>query len=234
MRTEEISQDTPSDWSWIFDWSGTLVDDLALVVSATNYVMRHYGKPEWEREAFRRSFRLPYNEFYEECLEGVDLSELETHFRLGFDLSDDPVPALPHAREFLEFLRGHGCQMYVLTSMSTLDFHQQARDLQLDQYFSKTYSGVLDKRDVISSIVSDHGIDSSRCVFVGDMTHDVETAHHGGILSAGVLTGYNHRAVLESVDPSYLVNDLLEFRQALEQVSNWSQLFQHNPTQTES
>lgn len=225
MMMQQSAQDEANKWSWIFDWSGTLVDDLALVISATNHVMRHYGKPEWEREPFRRQFRLPYNEFYEECLAGVDLSELETHFREGFAVSDDPVPELPYARDFLEYLSGHGCPMYVLTSMSTEAFHQQADDLGLGGFFTKTYSGVLDKREVISSIVDSHAIDSERCVFVGDMTHDVETAHHGGIHSAGVLTGYNHREVLESAKPGFLANDLKELRQQLEQASDWGQLF---------
>jgi len=41
---------------WIFDWSGTLVDDMGIVVDATNFVLAHYGKPTMDRETFRKEF----------------------------------------------------------------------------------------------------------------------------------------------------------------------------------
>jgi len=89
----------------IFDWSGTLVDDLPPVLDATNHVLSVYGLPVMDREEFRRRFRLPYRSFYEEMLPGVPLEELEVHFRRAFADSKSPVTVLPHAREKL----GAGC-----------------------------------------------------------------------------------------------------------------------------
>lgn len=212
------------DWNWIFDWSGTLVDDMALVICATNHVMRIYERPEWERESFRRSFRLPYDEFYREHLPEVDLEELEGHFRHGFAISKETVPVLPHAKEFLEFLHTQKSRMFVLSSMCEKAFAEQAKELDMSHYFEETYAGVLDKRERIGEIISLHGLDPSRTIFVGDMTHDVETAHHGGIYSAGVLTGYNHREVLESVKPTLLLEDLAEFKTMLVEAEDWIQV----------
>lgn len=197
---------------------------MALVICATNYVMRIYEKPEWERESFRRSFRLPYDEFYEECLPGVALDELEEHFRAGFDCSKETVPVLPHAQEFLEYLHEQKSKMFVLTSMDAKAFEQQVHDLGLNQFFQETYSGVLDKRELIGKIIQSHGLDPKKTIFVGDMTHDVETAHHGGIYSAGVLTGYNHREVLEFVNPTLLLENLDEFKQMLAAEEDWQNI----------
>lgn len=209
------------EWNWIFDWSGTLVDDMALVICATNHVMRIYEKPEWERESFRRSFRLPYEEFYQEYLPGVELEELEEHFREGFAVSEEHVPVLPHAEEFLSYLHAHKNRMFVLTSMCAKAFDEQVHALSLNHYFEATYAGVLDKRELIAEIIGKNGLDPNKTIFVGDMTHDVETAHHGGIYSAGVLTGYNHREVLEGVEPSLLLEDLAEFKKLLMQEEDW-------------
>lgn len=212
------------EWNWIFDWSGTLVDDMALVISATNHVMRVYEKPEWERESFRLSFRLPYEEFYAEHLPGVALDELESHFREGFAIATDAVPVLPHAENFLTYLQGQQSRMFVLTSMCSVAFEEQVNDLSLSRFFEKTYAGVLDKRELITSLLVENGLDPQRTIFVGDMTHDIETAHHGGIHSAGVLTGYNHREVLESVLPSLLFEDLSLFQNELAKADDWSEL----------
>ncbi len=193
---------------WIFDWSGTLVDDLGLVISATNHVLNQYGEPEMDRETFRREFCLPYEGFYRKYLPDADLKDVETHFRHGFGISNAEVTVLPFAREFLDRLKARGCKLYVLSSMCEVAFAQQAVELGLDHYFEKTYAGVLDKREVIGGMLQEHGMRQGNTVFVGDMTHDIETAHHAGIMSVGVMTGYNHASALAVAEPSLLVKDL--------------------------
>jgi len=197
--------------NWIFDWSGTIVDDMALVIDATNHVMRQYEKPEFTRESFRSSFYLPYREWYEDVLPSVELDEIENHFRRGFRDSDKGVPVLPYAREFLEILKTAGKKLYVCTSMDAEAFEKQAAEHQLNPYFVKTYAGVLDKKELIGDILSEHEMEKSKTIFVGDMIHDIETANHGGISSLAVLTGYNAREELESSSPTLIVPDYSEF-----------------------
>jgi phosphoglycolate phosphatase len=192
----------------IFDWSGTLVDDMGPVIEATNAVLGKYGIAPYDREGFRRSFRLPYREFYEEILPGVDLMELEAHFRPAFDGAVSLVTVLPHAREKLEWAKLRGLRMFVLTSMDRDAFARQLDEFGMRDFFEETYAGVLDKRDVIDSIIETHGLAKDETAFVGDMTHDVETAKHGGISSIAVLTGYHHAEVLAGVRPDITVPDL--------------------------
>lgn len=192
----------------IFDWSGTLVDDLGPVIEATNAVLGKYDVAALDREGFRRAFRLPYREFYAEQLPHVPLEELEAHFRPAFDAAVTPVTVLPHAREKLEWCSALGIRAFVLTSMDTLAFERQMDDFGLRHHFEATYSGVLDKREVIHRILETHGLDPAETAFVGDMTHDVETARHGGISSIAVLTGYNHAEILAAVRPDLTVPDL--------------------------
>jgi phosphoglycolate phosphatase-like HAD superfamily hydrolase/8-oxo-dGTP pyrophosphatase MutT (NUDIX family) len=192
----------------IFDWSGTLVDDLGPVIEATNFVLAKYGIGPMDREEFRRRFRLPYREFYQEMLPGIPLEELEEHFRPAFDGAEATVFVLPHAREKLDWCRRLGIRTFVLTSMDAIAFARQLEEFGLKGHFEATYSGVLDKRDVIHRILEAHGLAPEETAFVGDMTHDVETARHAGISSIAVLTGYNHPEVLAAVRPDLTVPDL--------------------------
>jgi phosphoglycolate phosphatase len=192
----------------IFDWSGTLVDDLGPVIEATNAVLGKYAIAPLDREQFRRAFRLPYQDFYTEQLPGIPLEELEAHFRPAFDAAVTPVTVLPHAREKLEWCTALGIRAFVLTSMDTLAFERQMDDFGLRHHFEATYSGVLDKREIIHQILQTHELNPAETAFVGDMTHDVETARHGGISSIAVLTGYNHAEILAAVRPDITVPDL--------------------------
>jgi phosphoglycolate phosphatase-like HAD superfamily hydrolase/ADP-ribose pyrophosphatase YjhB (NUDIX family) len=200
----------------IFDWSGTLVDDLGPVIEATNAVLAKYEIAALDREGFRRAFCLPYREFYAEQLPDIPLEELEAHFRPAFDAAVTPVTVLPHAREKLEWCTALGIRAFVLTSMDTLAFERQMDDFGLRHHFEATYSGVLDKREVIHQILETHDLNPAETAFVGDMTHDVETARHGGISSIAVLTGYNHAEILAAVRPDITVPDLGVLRALLD------------------
>ncbi len=192
----------------IFDWSGTLVDDMGPVIEATNVVLEKYGIAPYDREGFRRNFRLPYHEFYEELLPGIDLAELEAHFRPAFDGATSLVTVLPHAREKLEWAKQRGMRMFVLTSMDPTAFARQLNEFGMQDFFEETYAGVLDKRELIAQILETHALHKDETAFIGDMTHDIETARHGGISSIAVLTGYHHAEVLAAVRPDITVPDL--------------------------
>lgn len=197
--------------NWIFDWSGTLVDDMNLVVESTNYVMQQYGKPPFSRAAFKASFRLPYSDWYAEVLPSVDLEEIERHFRTGFKKSQAAVPVLIYAREFLELLAAEKKRLFVCSSMDALAFEQQAKQHDLWPYFEHTYAGVLDKRQCIDGMLKKHNLAKTETIFVGDMIHDIDTAHHGGISSLAVLTGYHTETELLSAKPTYTAKDFSSF-----------------------
>lgn len=200
----------------IFDWSGTLVDDLGPVIEATNAVLTSYGVPEFDRESFRRAFRLPYREFYQDLLPHVALEELEARFRPAFDSAITPVTILPHAREKLDWCRALGIRTFVCTSMDATAFQRQLVQLELADHFEATYASVLDKREVIHEILAAHHLDPIETAFVGDMTHDIETARHGGVASIAVLTGYQHAEVLATARPDVTVPDLGVLKKLLE------------------
>ena len=200
----------------IFDWSGTLVDDLAPVLEATNAVLGKYGVPPLDRESFRRRFRLPYPEFYAEILPAVPIEELEARFRTAFEATLTPATVLPHAREKLEWCAALGIRCFVLTSMDSTAFERQLHAFGLSHFFETTYSGVIDKRELIHGILANHNLDPAETALVGDMTHDVETARHGGISSIAVLTGYNHPEILAQVCPDLTVPDLGVLRSLLD------------------
>ena len=197
--------------NWIFDWSGTLVDDLTMVLDATNHVMRQYGKREIDLDEFKAHFRLPYAGYYEEILPGIPLEELEGHFRKGFEdskASGVTSPLLPHAVDLLNSLHKRNRRMFVLTSMDAPAFDFHVEELGVKHFFEATYAGALDKRTLIKEMIAGHGMDVGTTVFLGDMCHDVETARHGGIASIALLTGYQNAEQLAQSDPDLVADDL--------------------------
>lgn len=52
----------------VWDWNGTLVDDLSLVIYATNVVFASLGGPAITPEQHRRDFRRPIADYYAQVL----------------------------------------------------------------------------------------------------------------------------------------------------------------------
>jgi phosphoglycolate phosphatase-like HAD superfamily hydrolase len=52
----------------VWDWNGTLLDDLTLVVAATNASLASVGGPTVTADEHRRDFRRPIAEYYEHVL----------------------------------------------------------------------------------------------------------------------------------------------------------------------
>ena len=200
----------------LFDWSGTLVNDLPPTLFATNAVLEENGARAMELAEFRKRFRLPYPEFYEEVLPGIPISSLEDTFRSAFHRSPEQVTVLPHAREMMEWCAEQKIRCIVLSSMDATIFAKQAEELKMGHFFEAIYAGVIDKRHRIGDILTHHDLDPSRTAFVGDMVHDIDTAHHGGIASVAVTTGYDPQVRLEKAEPTHLFHDLTAFREWLE------------------
>ncbi|PWU14044.1 MAG: HAD family hydrolase [Verrucomicrobia bacterium] len=201
----------------IFDWSGTLVDDLPAVWEASNYVLAQAGLEEMTLETFRAEFCLPFTIFYDRHIPNIKLPQLETWFHSRFREVQDSVCELPHARDFLEFCRAQKIRTFLLSTVHTDHFAVQAGVTGFDKFLDKPYIGVWDKRQKIHEILEENGLEPDETLFIGDMQHDIETARHGGIYSCAVLTGYNTLDQLQAARPHVIVQHLRELRDLLEQ-----------------
>jgi phosphoglycolate phosphatase len=199
----------------IFDWSGTLVDDLPAVLQATNHVFRQAGKPELTLDQFRAEFCLPFEPFYERHLPGIPIQQLERWFHARFREVQDLVEPLPHAREFLLWCRARGLRTFLLSTVHPDHWAVQAERTDFGRFIDRPYTGVWDKRKLIHQILAENALAPGETVFIGDMQHDIETARHGGIRSVAVLTGFNKLDQLRAAGPDLIVEHLGELRERL-------------------
>ena len=200
----------------IFDWSGTLVDDLPAVWKATNFVLSQSERDELTLDQFRAEFCLPFTKFYDRYVPHIPLPQLEEWFHKQFQSTQDSVIELPHAREFLDFCAAHKIRMFLLSTVHEKHFATQDAATGFGRYLEKPYVGIIDKRLKIHGILEENKLRADETVFIGDMQHDIETAKHGGVFSCAVLTGYNSLDQLRAAEPDVLVEHLGEFREILE------------------
>ena len=200
----------------IFDWSGTLVDDLPGVWKATNYVFEQAGAKTLSLDEFRSEFELPFTKFYDRLIPDTSLQELEKWFHSYFEKVSGDVIALPYAIEFLEFCKKKNIRCFILSTVKAEYFITQAKNTNMEKFFEKTYLGIWDKREKIREILSDNDLSQEETIYVGDMQHDVDTANHAGIDSCALLTGYNTFDQLNKSRPTLIAENLYGLQKALE------------------
>ncbi len=203
----------------IFDWSGTLCDDLSLTLDATNYVLAQYGREPYDVHRFRLEFQLPYPNFYARVIPEAHIDDLENHFRHAFDHSAETVCLLPHARTFLEYCHRRGIRCFIMTSMDPKAFDAQCRETQVFSFFEGIHSGIRNKEAHIARLLHQHGLNPADTAFIGDMQHDMTAAHCGGITAIGVLTGYNNAEQLSHARPDFIVPDLAALQALFERAT---------------
>ena len=200
----------------IFDWSGTLVDDLPAVLAATNFVFQQSGVEAITLETFRAEFCLPFKHFYDRFVPGVPIEKLERNFHEHFRGVQELITPLRHAREFLLFCRERKVRTFVLTTVHQEYFVPQSKAVGFEPFIDRAYMGVWDKRLKIAELLAENQLSPAESLFIGDMQHDIETAKHGGIHSCAVLTGYNRLDQLRASEPDVIVEHLGELREILQ------------------
>lgn len=197
----------------IFDWSGTLCNDLGPVVETINRILQEYGHNAIEQEEFLDQFRLPFAEFYAEKIPHATADELEGHYNSFFPLSQKSAEPIPHAREILDYLSGRGTRIFLLSAVTAEHFAEQAEQLGFQHCFEQTYLAVRDKRQRIHDLLEENGLKPEETAFVGDMCHDIDAARAAGITSVAVLTGYDSANKLSLARPDLMLSDLSQLQQ---------------------
>jgi len=204
----------------VLDWSGTLVDDLEAALFATNAVFRKYQVQELTLQQFRAEFELPLSKFYPRFLPGIPFAEIDDYYHRYFGSFRETVSLLPGAREFLEFLSAAGLQLFVLSTIKPEHFDYQATRLGIKHFFAKTYLGVTDKKEAILLLLEENQLRPAETLLVGDTTHDMEAARHGGVMSIAVRNGFDSVDKLARSDPDAVVRDLVSLRKMIEANQN--------------
>jgi len=199
----------------IFDWSGTLADDLKPVWKATNAIFREFERKELTLEEFRQHFRLPFSGFYAELLPEATLDGLEPLYEKFFSHLHDEVTLLPGAREMLDFCAATHRRTFLFSTIKPSHFEVQGGTLGVLDDFEHAYVGIHDKREKIRELLLERNLEPSETAFVGDMVHDIETARHGGITGIAVLTGFDPIEKLLPARPAVILENLHALRQLL-------------------
>lgn len=184
----------------VWDWNGTLLDDLGVGVNTLNRMLEKRGLPVLTVNAYKEVFGFPVVDFYRKI--GFDLGkeglhELSVDFVTIYDEFAAGVELNGGVREVLAGIQRQGKKQYILSALKEDILQQMVGDFRISGYFEKVCGSdniyAAGKIDRGKHMVESYELCPQETLMVGDTVHDAEVAEALGfdcILYAG---GHNSR-----------------------------------------
>ncbi len=189
----------------IWDWNGTLLNDVALCVDIANSILSNHNQTRLDIKSYRSVFGFPITEYYEKL--GIDFEkesfeQLTRKFITDYNTDVKKSRLQNHANNMLDTLKVAGITQYVLTAAYKKDALHLLEHYDILKYF-KMVEG-LDNYRAESKIDRGHHllkvneIDKTKTVLIGDTIHDLEVANELGVHCILVANGHQSFERLQS------------------------------------
>lgn len=173
----------------LWDWNGTLLDDVALCVDALNRLLARHGYArQYDLDSYRKIFGFPIRDYYIRA--GFDFSR-HSFDSLAKSYMEDYIPAsaacplMPGALQTLARLNQAGLKQVVLSASPITTLRRQARQRGVLPYFDR----LLGLEDIYAASKVELGLnylkqehfDPGSALMVGDSVHDFEVSRALGV-----------------------------------------------------
>ncbi|HNW49716.1 MAG TPA: HAD hydrolase-like protein [Prolixibacteraceae bacterium] len=199
----------------IWDWNGTLLDDIDICIESINQLLSDRKLPEIGRQKYLDLFGFPVIDYYR---------------RIGFDFQKEPfeIPAHQYidlytskikecnlqdfAIEVLTFFQNQGKRQMILSASELGILEESIDHFKIRDYF-ETFTGLdnhlaTSKTELGQELFHNYQILPERACFIGDTTHDFEVASALGCEC--ILVGNGHQSLKRLKETKATVVERLE------------------------
>ena len=183
--------------SVIWDFNGTLIDDLDHVVRSVNVQLANRELQQLTRESYRSVFGFPVEDYYRRVgfnLETESMADLSSEFFATYG------PGLKNCHlhggviKTLQRFKSIKLRQFVLSAMEEEMLRSMIRHLGIDGYFDGVYGlAHLEGDSKLSrgrDLLRDFDIDPNAALLIGDTDHDAEVADALHLSAALVSRGH--------------------------------------------
>lgn len=163
----------------IWDFNGTLADDVEISVECVNDTLAKYNKPPTNVKEYLDEIVLPLDEYYGKRLDlrVITMGEIFQSFQKGYAQRLYKLPLMNGARQMLDYCKSNGAKQYIVSSFEQTALDVCVKRLKIEQYF-EIISGAGDIYCGSKSARAKKIVDISQggAVLIGDSISDYQTA----------------------------------------------------------
>jgi len=183
----------------IWDWNGTILDDLKLCHSAINTLLEEYALPPLSLEKYLEITEFPVINYYKKLgwdFDKIPFKEVADKF---MDLYYDGVKSSTLHNGVIDVIKNihqKGRGQAILSAASQKHLDEITKHFKLSEYFSNIF-GIEDhyaagKLNRAHELIDKISVPLNKIVFIGDTDHDLHVGREFGI--AVVLLAHGHQS----------------------------------------
>lgn len=183
--------------SIIWDWNGTLLNDIELCIKSINILLKNRNIPVINTVTYREIFSFPVKDYYKAVgfdFEKEDFS-IPAHqfidlYNEGFGICSLQKSAI----EVLTWFKEKGIRQFVLSAMEHQMLEKTLKMKGISHFF-EDIAGLHDhyavsKIELGRQLMADNNIDTDKVWLIGDTIHDYEVATELGIKCILIADGH--------------------------------------------
>ena len=205
----------------LWDWNGTLVADVPHVVNMNNQVLEQFGYRHTSEAEYREKFRHPVHEYYYDLgVTAEDFPRIAKVWNKAYVEGFDCVPLAPGVAQAVRRFHEAGFRQVIISASQVDQLRAQVAHFpelhgMFDEVLGLDNQLAVSKVHLATDFLARTGLDAADCAFIGDTTHDAETAAAIGCRCFLVEGGHQERKVLDTAQNATVVPDLATVLQAL-------------------
>jgi len=200
----------------LWDWNGTLVADVPHVVNMNNLVLEQFGYRHTSEAEYRAKFRHPVHEYYYDLgVTAEDFPKIAKVWNKAYVDGFDCVPLSAGVAEAVQRFKAAGHKQVIISASQVDQLRAQVAhfaefDGIFDEVLGLSNQLAVSKVHLAVDYLARTGEKAEDCIFIGDTTHDAETAAAIGCRCFLIEGGHQERAVLDTAKNATVVASLAE------------------------
>ena len=196
----------------IWDWNGTILDDLQVNFEVENTLLSRRGrKLIKDIDEYHDKFQFPIIKFYESLdfdLENEKFEDIAREYVLEFDERFYELEVFPDAESVIREFKYKGIEQIVLSQTEQRWLEKQVSYHDMDYLFTELLGArdiyVKGKVGIALEWITKNNIDTAHVLMVGDTIHDFEVAETIGCDCMLIARGHQSKEKLLSTGATVL------------------------------
>ena len=198
----------------IWDFNGTLIDDVNAALSSVNDMLKRRNLPEITMQQYASYVDTPIIKFYEHIFDdlySMDFNEIAFEFNAGYDKHLPQKAVMANAEKVLEYFNSKGKLQTVISATHIDKVTKRLEEFGLRGYFDKilAHNNLIaeDKTHLAVKYFAEKQIKPEEAVVIGDCVADYKMAQAIG--ADCILTTQGHQSRVEFAQTSAIIIDSL-------------------------
>ena len=184
----------------IWDWNGTLLDDIELCINSMNSLLSDRKLRLLDKISYREIFTFPVKEYYEKAGFNFSLEPYEVpamQFIALYYSHLDVVNLFPEVKKVLQFFHRKGYNQSILSAMEHEKLMSSLKEKGIIHFF-ENITGIDDhyahsKVEIGKDLIRKIPFSKPEIVMVGDTLHDLEVANELGVDCVLIANGHQSK-----------------------------------------